>query len=100
MLLGCDTAVADVPWQSAAGAFRRRGATVVVGTLAETLGRQTAPMVRLLSDMLWGPNPITEPTMGAVMRTVRRRLLAQGSTLGMSLVAFGDAGWLLPQGDT
>jgi len=99
MLLGCGTAVADVPWQSAAGAFRRRGASVVVGTLAETLGRQTAPMARLLADILWGSDPISEPTVGAIMRMVRRRLLAEGSTLGMSLVAFGHADWQLPQRD-
>ncbi len=99
MLLGCNTAVAEVPWQSAVDAFRRNGAAVVVGTLAETLGRQTGPMARLLADSLWGPDAVREQTMGEVMRSVRRQLLLQGATLGMSLVAFGHAGWLLPQKD-
>jgi hypothetical protein len=91
MLLGCDTAHADVDFQSAAAAFRLHGATVVVGTLVQALGRQTAPMARMLVDALWGPE--SEPTIGEVIRTVRRRLIAEGWTLGMSLVAFGDGGW-------
>jgi hypothetical protein len=95
LLLGCDTAHADVSWQSAASAFRRRGAAVVVGTLVQALGRQTAPMTRLIADALWGPDAVTSTTVGEVVRSVRRRLIAQGMTLGMSLVAFGDADWLI-----
>jgi len=74
------------------------GAAVVIGTLADTLGRQTAPLARELAYALWGPDRILEPTIGALMQTLRRRLLAQGSTLGMSLVAFGEADWLIDSG--
>jgi hypothetical protein len=97
MLLGCTTAHDEIAWQSAAAAFRRRGASVVVGTLAETLGRQSAPMARMLADSLWGPDAVQGATMGEVMRQVRRRLVADGATLGMSLVAFGHTGWLVQQ---
>jgi hypothetical protein len=93
MLLGCDTARDDVPWQRAVAAFRRRGATVVVGTLVQTLGRQTAPMAELVADAIWGPQPVAEATIGEVIRAVRRRLIARGWTLGMSLVVYGDADW-------
>jgi hypothetical protein len=99
MLLGCSTATAEVPWQSAVAAFRRSGAAIVVGTLADTLGRQTAPLARELAEALWGPQAIRAPTIGAVMQTLRRRLLAQGSTLGMSLVAFGEADWVIATGN-
>lgn len=97
-LLGCNTAKESVPWYSAASAFRRRGASVVVGTLSEALGRQTAPMTRLLADLLWGApdtDPIRATTLGDIMLLIRRRLVAEGMTLGMSLVAFGHAGWML-----
>lgn len=97
MLLGCNTAVAKVPWQSAAAQFRRRGASVVVGTLAESLGRQSAPMARHVADALWGPQAVSGATMGEVMQGVRRRLVADGATLGLSLVAFGHAGWLVAE---
>lgn len=97
-LLGCNTANESVPWYSAAAAFRSRGASVVVGTLCEALGRQTAPMTRLLADLLWGApgaGQIQATTLGDIMLLIRRRLVAEGMTLGMSLVAFGHAGWML-----
>ena len=98
-LLGCNTANEALPWYTAAAAFRRRGAAVVVGTLSEALGRQTAPMTRLLAELLWGApgvEPIQAETLGDIMLLIRRRLVAEGMTLGLSLVAFGHAGWLLP----
>jgi hypothetical protein len=98
MLLGCDTAQAEISWQSAASTFRRLGAAVVIGTLVQTLGRQTAPMARLVGETLWGAEPIADETMGEVVRAVRRRLVLQGYTLGMSLVAFGDIDWLVHPG--
>jgi hypothetical protein len=99
-LLGCNTANADIPWQSSAAQFRRQGAAVVIGTLAETLGRQTGPMARLLADLLWGTDAVRAPTLGEIMLTVRRRLVDSGSTLGMSLVAFGHASWLLTRAES
>jgi hypothetical protein len=99
LLLGCSTAVADASWQSAAAAFRRRGASLVVGTLVEALGRQTAPLARHLADLLWGPRLGTGDTIGEMLTEVRRASVASGATLGMSLVAFGQAGWRVPRAE-
>lgn len=96
-LLGCSTASEDIPWNSSVAAFRRGGASLVVGSVVETLGRQTAPMARLLADQLWGPDPARGATIGEALRLVRRRLVAEGATLGLSLVVFGQSGWLLPE---
>ena len=55
-------------------------------------------MTRLLADLLWGApdtDPIRATTLGDIMLLIRRRLVAEGMTLGMSLVAFGHAGWML-----
>jgi len=95
LLLGCNTANEEVSWQSAAAKFRALGAAVVVGTLVETLGRQTAPAARLLATMLWGDDRVEGATIGEVVRALRRRVLLEGWTLGMSLVAYGDAAWRL-----
>jgi len=100
ILLGCSTAAEDIPWQSAVAAFRRRGASVVVGTLVETLGRQTGPMARHLTDRIWGAKKAKGGTIGDVFRDLRRRSVLSGATLGMSLVAFGQAGWLLREDDS
>ena len=83
-------AAGELPWQSAVAAFRRRGASVVVGTLVETLGRQAAVMVELLSAELWSIGARPE-TVGELLRSVRRELVASGHTLGLSVVAFGDS---------
>lgn len=96
-LLGCSTANEDIPWQSSVAAFRRGGASLVVGSVVETLGRQTAPMARMVADQLWGPQPARGATIGETLRDVRRRLVAEGATLGLSLVVFGQSGWLLPK---
>jgi len=96
LLLGCSTAATDIPWQSAVAAFRRRGAAVVVGTLVETLGRQTAPLARHFAEQMWGPARVHGETIGEVLQALRRHSVASGATLGMSLVAFGQSGWLVP----
>jgi hypothetical protein len=95
LLLGCNTANEEISWQSAVAKFRALGAAVVVGTLVETLGRQTAPAARLLATMLWGDDRVDGETIGEVVRALRRRVLLKGWTLGMSLVAYGDADWRL-----
>jgi hypothetical protein len=96
MLLGCSTAQERISWQSAAAAMRRRGASVVIGTLVGVLGRQTAPMARHIAQLMWGPERLTGKTIGEVLQAVRRRSVASGATLGMSLVATGQTGWLVP----
>jgi hypothetical protein len=95
-LLGCSTANEGIPWQSSVAQFRRGGASLVVGSVVETLGRQTAPMARMLADQLWGPQAATGTTVGETLREVRRRLVAGGATLGLSLVVFGQSSWRLP----
>lgn len=96
LLLGCSTAAADIPWQSAVAAFRRRGASVVIGTLVETLGRQTAPLARHVAEQMWGPGRARHETIGDMVQALRREAVTSGATLGMSLVAFGEAGWRIP----
>jgi hypothetical protein len=96
LLLGCSTATDAIQWQSAVAAFRRLGASVVVGTLVETLGRQTAPLARHFAEQMWGPTRAQGQTIGEVLQELRRHSVASGATLGMSLVAFGQSGWLVP----
>lgn len=98
MLLGCSTAAADISWQSAVAAFRRRGASVVIGTLVETLGRQTAPLARHVAEQMWGRERVRHETIGEVVQALRRDAVSSGATLGMSLVAFGETGWRVPEG--
>jgi hypothetical protein len=92
MLLGCNTAISDAPWQEAVTRFRDSSAAVVVGTIVETLGTQAVAAACEIAGVLrQGRGPF-----GELMREARRRLLLQGLTVGFSVVAFGDADWELP----
>jgi hypothetical protein len=97
LLLGCSTAVTEIPWQSAAAAFRRQGASLVVGTLIATLGRQTGPLARAFAELMWGDEGVKGETIGALLQSLRRQMVASGTTIGMSLIAFGQSGWMVPE---
>lgn len=95
LLLGCGTGVADIPWQSAAAAFRRAGASVVIGCTVPVLGRQVSRLSQLLVEELERTGEERQ-TLGTTMLGVRRRLLLEGHSVALALVAFGDADWRLP----
>lgn len=95
LLLGCGTGIADIPWQSAAAAFRRAGASVVVGCTVPVLGRQVSRLSQLLVEELERTGEQGQ-TLGATMLGVRRRLLLEGHSVALALIAFGDADWRLP----
>lgn len=95
LLFGCGTGVADIPWQSAAAAFRRAGASVVIGCTVPVLGRQVSRLSQLLVAELERTGD-QGATLGETMLGVRRRLLLEGHSVALALVAFGDADWRLP----
>jgi hypothetical protein len=92
LVLGCDTGIADVDFQSFVAAFKHHGAAVVVGTLATVLGMHAAPVSAQLVDRIAaaGASPTS---FGEIMRDVRRKALLDGVPMAMSIVAVGDADW-------
>ncbi|MEU1505396.1 hypothetical protein [Kitasatospora sp. NPDC005748] len=101
MLLGCTMAQAEVRWQNVAAKFLQESAPVVVATLVPTLGRQAAVMAGIGAATL-ADRASDGKSIGELVRDIRRLLLARGFTLAMSIVAFGDARWLVesPAGNT
>lgn len=90
LLLGCQTATVSA-LTSFVGAFRDRGASVVVGTVGKTLGRFAAPiageMVALLNDAN-GPS-----TVGEAVTLIRRRTMAKGWVTGLLMTVFTDSSY-------
>jgi hypothetical protein len=103
LLLGCDTAVPDVAFESFVLKFRTNGAAIVLGTLAAVLGRYAAPLaedlvraLREAADAAPGLDVESDKaTFGHVVRSARRRLMAKGQLMALTLSAYGDAQWRL-----
>ena len=102
VLLGCETgAVTETGYVSLARRFQQLETSIVVGTLAKVLGRHAAPVAQELVSQLTAMDDV-DCDFGAIMRRVRRRMLAKGHLLALCLVALGDADWRLspPAGRT
>jgi hypothetical protein len=92
VLLGCKTAAPDLPFQGFVPEFRRNGVALVLTTLTPVLGRHAAPVAEMLLNEFEGAAEETV-TFGDVLLRVRRRALAAGIPMVLSLVAYGDADW-------
>ncbi|MFZ0790473.1 MAG: hypothetical protein WAM94_12730, partial [Chromatiaceae bacterium] len=95
LLLGCRTsAKTEVGYTGLARRFQQLRTSIVVGTLAQILGRHAAPVAReLVRQLLAVEDPHAD--FGTIMRRVRRRMLANGYLMSLCLVALGDAEWRL-----
>lgn len=96
LLLGCETQLSAISHESFVQRFRKHGAAVVVGTIATVLGLDAAPVAAELADAIMAEFGATPPrSLGDVMLRVRRRLVAAGRVMVLSLSADGDADWEL-----
>jgi hypothetical protein len=95
LLLGCRTAAPiEDGYVQLARRFQGLHASIVLGTMAEILGRHAAPLAReLISQLVAVRDP--QADFGTIMRRVRRRMLAKGYLMALCLVALGDALWRL-----
>ena len=95
LLLGCRTgAESELGYVQLVREFQKLKTAIVLGTLAQILGRHAAPLARELVTQLLEVND-PDADFGTLMRRVRRRMLARGYLLALCLVALGDAEWRL-----
>ncbi len=95
LLLGCRTgAQSELGYVQLVREFQQLKTSIVLGTLAQILGRHAAPLARELVEQLVA---VDDPRadFGTLMRRVRRRMLARGYLMALCLVALGDAEWHL-----
>ncbi|WP_153144641.1 hypothetical protein [Dechloromonas sp. H13] len=95
LLLGCRTgAKSELGYVQVVREFQKLKTAIVLGTLAQILGRHAAPLARELVTQLVAVDD-ANADFGTLMRRVRRRMLARGYLLALCLVALGDAEWRL-----
>ena len=94
LLLGCTTMTTAIPFRSFAASFRREGAAIVLSTITQVLGRQVAPISALLVTSL---EQAAKKGLGFgdALLLVRRKAMASGIPMVLSLVGIGDADWRL-----
>ena len=95
LLIGCETAAPEVSFAGLASQFRRHGAAIVVSTGSKIHSDQAVPIAASLITELGEIDERAEGCFGEVMRGIRRRLLAEGHVMVLTLTAFGDADWRL-----
>ena len=94
LLLGCETAVAGaVSYERFPANLRRAGASIVVATLTDVLGRQAAPLAERLVALLG--STASPARLGESVVRLRRQLLSEGMPMVLALAVFGDADWLV-----
>ncbi|MBS0509752.1 MAG: hypothetical protein JSR42_01010 [Proteobacteria bacterium] len=95
LLLGCQTgAQTETGYVQITRRIQQQHAAIVLGTLAQILGRHAAPLAReLVAELAAVDDP--QADFGTVMRRLRRRMLARGYLMALCLVAQGDAEWRL-----
>ena len=100
LLLGCNTAAAEVDYEDFVAGLRSAGAAVVVGTTTYVLGMQAAPVAREFVRRFWSRTGSEVQPMGEVLRSVRTRMVRDGNPLALAVAAYGGADWrLAPKGD-
>jgi hypothetical protein len=97
LLLGCNTAMAEIPFHDFVDRIRCRGAAVVVGTLTPVLGQHSAPVAQEFLFQLGRAEKSDLRTFGEVLRHIRCRMLRAGNPMALALVAYGGSQWVLPE---
>jgi hypothetical protein len=92
LLLGCGTGVGDIAFQSLPAQFRRKGAAIVVSTIAELLDVHAPRLASFILGELAKP-AASQRTFGEIMLNVKRTCVAQGLPIAMALLSYGDADW-------
>ncbi len=95
-LLGCETLDAKDVLAGPASHFRDEGAAIVLSTLTPVLGRHVGPVTEaLVKELEYLQANAAEISFGEALLNIRRRVLAQGLPMVLSVLAYGDADWQL-----
>ena len=91
LLIGCSTALADIPFLNFVREFKAAGASIVLGTLATVHGTHASRFVRALLGKInvrGSGRPFDE-----ILLEVKREMLAEGEPFVLSLAAYGHSSW-------
>jgi len=93
-LLGCDTALSDMPYQGFAMYFSRAGAAITVITLSPIHESRAVQLAEILMKQCY-QSAQSHQTFSEALLLARRTAMAKGYPEVLTLVADGDADWVL-----
>jgi hypothetical protein len=96
LLIGCETAVPEMPYQGFAAAFSQAGAVITVMTLSPIHESRATPITEILVRQLQQSAQMKH-TFSQALLQARRTAMAAGYAEVLSLVADGDADWILTE---
>lgn len=95
-LIGCETGIGDIRYQTLAEGFKQNGAAIVVSSDATINAVHAVPllarMIELLQARLESEGSVY---FGEIMQVMRREMLAEGIPIILCITAFGDADWII-----
>ena len=94
LLIGCETAVPDVPYQGFAAAFSKAGAVITITTLSPIHESHAVPITEILVNQIRQSAQMQQTFSDALLQA-RRTAMAAGYAEVLTLVADGDADWIL-----
>ncbi len=95
VMLGCESGAPKVDFLGFASQLRDAGAAIVLTAGATIHTVHAVPAAASFLRALAALPPDGSRTLGEVMRTVRREMLAEGNPMVLCLSVFGDADWRL-----
>ncbi|WP_176060969.1 hypothetical protein [Paraburkholderia sp. BCC1876] len=100
LLLGCETAVPrSKQFMNFATDFWRYGASTVVATLSGVLGRHVSRFAgELTTEIAATAGRAGTTDFGTVLLLLKRRMLAEGNPLALTLICYGDTSWRIENG--
>ena len=99
-LLGCETVLPWLEYQTFVVRFQEREASIVVGTVATVAASHAAKVaVKLVEELSARTGKRAgrrrADVFGDVLLTARRKLLSEGEVMALCLTSYGDADWKL-----
>jgi hypothetical protein len=96
-MLGCETGLSSkFPLMNFASKFYAKGALTVLATLSEVRGRYVSRFAEELAAELLTPVPAgAGQDFASALMTMKRKMLANGNAMGLTLVTYGDVTWEL-----
>ena len=94
LLMGCQTAVPEAPYQGFAAAFSRAGAAITVVTLSPIHESHAVPITEILVRQ-FHQSALSKQSFGDALLQARRTAMAAGYAEVLTLMADGDVDWIL-----